>query len=197
MSSPSTYTVWRSALIPAPAAVSYAIIADYHVGHPSIVPPRWFGPITVVEGGVGAGTRIRFDMKAMGKSHPAEGVVTEPVPGHRLVETYTSGVVTSFTVERVGSAASRVTIETHMPRRGGLAGTLERVMVRRLLARIYEAELALLGDRAGDLMAEEAAAAAEGAVLPAEAPAREAGVAAPAVKVFDIAQRTSGASAGR
>ena len=52
--------------IDAPAASLYEIISDYKVGHPSILPAQYFGKLEVLEGGRGAGTRIRFEMKAFG-----------------------------------------------------------------------------------------------------------------------------------
>ena len=154
MRTPSTYTVASSALIPAPAAVCYDVIADYRTGHPTILPKPWFGPLTVEAGGVGEGTRIRFEMKVLGRTRVGHAEVTEPVPGRVLVETEQSGIVTTFTVERVGKSAARVTIETQMASHGGwLTATLERMVVPRLLRRIYRAELALLDERVGDLLA--------------------------------------------
>ena len=54
-------------LIPVPAPVIYDIIADYRTGHPHILPARFFGALDVLEGGRGAGTKIRFEMKAFGR----------------------------------------------------------------------------------------------------------------------------------
>ena len=51
-----TIRVTGIARIDAPAAKVYGILADYHVGHPSILPPA-FRNLIVEEGGVGAGTR--------------------------------------------------------------------------------------------------------------------------------------------
>jgi hypothetical protein len=42
-----------SAIIHAPAARVYDILADYRQHHPRIVPPEYFRKIEVVEGGVG------------------------------------------------------------------------------------------------------------------------------------------------
>ncbi len=41
--------------IPAPAAAVYALLADYRDGHPRILPPA-FSDLTVLQGGIGAGT---------------------------------------------------------------------------------------------------------------------------------------------
>jgi hypothetical protein len=62
-----------------------------------------------------------------------------------LVETdLEKGAVTSFVVDPVGVAKSRVTIKTDMPTRSGLLGWVERAVIRRFLERVYAAELALL-----------------------------------------------------
>lgn len=136
----------QSADIPAPPAHVYRIIADYREGHPSILPPEYFDGLDVLEGGVGAGTRIRFTMLAFGKRNVAEAVITEPEPGRRLVETTTDGLVTTFLVEpRDGGLGSRVTFDTRYEKRG-LQGLLERLLVPRFLRRVYTAELARLAE---------------------------------------------------
>ena len=126
--------------IAAPPAVVYGIIADYHVGHPSILPPKWFGPLTVVDGGVGAGTRIRFSMKGMGPERPMEAIVAEPEPGRVLTESYpATGGVTTFTVEP-DAGGSRVTFHTTWEARG-VAGFFERLAAPGFLRRVYKDEL--------------------------------------------------------
>src|SRR5262249_31157392 len=82
---PLTYIVSRTALIEAPPARIYDIIRDYHHGHPSIL-PKQFSNMRVEEGGVGAGTRIRFDVTVLGQKQHFLAVVTEPEPGRVLVE---------------------------------------------------------------------------------------------------------------
>ena len=124
----------------APPAVVYGIIADYHAGHPAILPPKWFGPLTVVEGGVGAGTRIRFSMKGMGPERPMEAIVAEPEPGRLLTETYpATGGVTSFIVE-AAPGGSTVTFHTTWQARG-VAGFFERLAAPGFLRRVYKDEL--------------------------------------------------------
>ena len=132
--------VSASRAIAAPPAIVYDIIADYHTGHPNILPPKWFGPLTVVEGGVGAGTRIRFSMKGMGPERPMEAVIAEPDPGRVLTETYpATGGVTTFTVEP-DAAGSRVTFHTTWETRG-IAGLFERLAAPGFLRRVYKDEL--------------------------------------------------------
>lgn len=146
----SRFRLAASSRIPAPAGTVYAIIADYQVGHPRIVPPRVFGDFEVLEGGVGAGTRIRFSMKVLGRKTFTEGRVTEPEPGRLLVEHYdATGIVTSFRVEPEGRE-SRVTITTDIPPRRGILGALERRFMTRFLLPLYEEELARLASVAAE-----------------------------------------------
>jgi Polyketide cyclase / dehydrase and lipid transport len=139
------FVVSKSAEISAPADRLYGIIADYRNGHPSILPAAFTG-LTVEAGGVGAGTRIRVGMRVFGRvmTFPAE--VSEPHPGRVLVERNFGDrpSVTTFTVDRLDAARSRVTISTELPVRRGILGRVERFLTRRLLEPIYTAELAKL-----------------------------------------------------
>lgn len=136
-------------LIAAPPAQVYEILADYQRGHPSILPPRYFSEFRVEEGGRGAGTRIAFTVRSFGTTRRLCAIVAEPEPGRRLVETdVDSGAATSFLVEPARDGASRVTIATRY-RKPGPAGWVERWLAPGFLRRLYQAELALLAERAG------------------------------------------------
>lgn len=127
--------------IAAPAHIVYGIIADYRDGHPAILPPKWFGPLIVEAGGIGAGTRIRFSMRGMGPERPMEAIVAEPEPGRVLTETYpATGGVTTFIVEAAPAGRSDVTFRTTWQPRG-LAGLVERLAAPRFLRRVYRDEL--------------------------------------------------------
>jgi hypothetical protein len=137
----STYVIEASAPIAAPAPRVYALIADYRTGHPQIVPPRAFSNLRVIEGGVGAGTRIRFDLKVMGRAIDCTAAIAEPEPGRVLVETdAATGARTTFTVEPSGGTC-RVTISTEMPDQGGPLAPLARWLTRRALSGLYVEEL--------------------------------------------------------
>ncbi|HEX8560811.1 MAG TPA: SRPBCC family protein [Pyrinomonadaceae bacterium] len=141
------YTVTASATVEAPAEVVYAILADYHDGHPRILPRKYFTSLSVERGGRGDGTVIRFGMRAFGRTHESRAAVTEPEPGRVLREEVLGGadVVTTFTVEPDGRR-SRVTISTRMGGPAGLRGLVERMMATKYLKRVYAAELAQLKD---------------------------------------------------
>ena len=140
---PLTYTVSRSARIEASPERVYNVIRDYHHGHPRIL-PKQFSNLRVEEGGVGAGTRIRFDVTVLGRKQQFVAVVTEPEPGRVLIEKNLEPTesVTTFVVDPADDGRSaNVTIQTELSRRPGLAGRLERYMTARVLQSIYVAEL--------------------------------------------------------
>jgi len=143
-----TYTAIATTIIEASAAVVYNIIADYHHGHPLILPKPYFISLSVEHGGFGAGTIINFEMKVVGKTQAFRAAISEPEPGRVLVETNLGdrgGVSTFVIAPREGGQGSSVTITTEgVTERDGLAGTLERILTTKYLQRIYKQELRLL-----------------------------------------------------
>jgi hypothetical protein len=141
-----SFTVKASARVEAPADVVYGIIADYRNGHPHILPKPYFEWLEVEQGGHGEGTVIRFQMRVLGQTRVLRAAVTEPEPGRVLVETDRGGAgpVTTFVVVPEGSGA-HVTFSTELTSAGGPLGVLERSVLRRVLRRVYAAELKLLG----------------------------------------------------
>ena len=140
---PEKHLISASAIIPARRERVYSIIANYKDGHPRIV-PRQFSGMVVEEGGVGAGTVIRFQMRVFGMKQTFRAAISEPEPGRVLVETDldTNGAVTTFTVDPgTAPADSRVTISTLLPVRSGLLGLFEKKLSTFLLRPIYVQEL--------------------------------------------------------
>ncbi len=132
--------------IDAPAAVIYHCLADYREHHrPGGFLPPAFEQLEVARGGVGAGTEYRFVMAVGGRRRAVSTTVSEPVPGHTLVETG-SGIETTFTVEPT-SGGTRVRFDTVMDE-SGLQGILNRLFAARMLVPIYEDELRRLEDHA-------------------------------------------------
>jgi hypothetical protein len=131
--------VAASAVIPAPPKRVYEILANYHEHHPRIVPPQYFRRIDVLQGGIGAGTRTRIEMRVLGVTRVFEHVVSEPEPGRVLVESEPDGAnPTTFTVEPAQAGATQLTISTELKGRGAIEAWLSSLM----LPRIYRAELA-------------------------------------------------------
>ena len=135
--------------IHAPSRVVYDIIADYRDGHPRILPPQYFGRLDVLEGGRGAGTKIRFEMMAFGRTTVSHATVSEPIPGQELHETLETGILTTFRVDSLTGDSCRVTITTTYSK-PGLLGWVDRFLAPSYLRRVYEAELALLARVATD-----------------------------------------------
>ena len=142
----ATLNVIASRRIPAPPAEVYAILADYTEGHPHILPSAYFRNIEVEEGGVGAGTRIRFEMTVLGTTRSMRAEIEEPKPGRVLVERDVEGkTVTTFTVNPAREGReSDVAITTVLTTRGGLLGVVERFAAKAFLERVYRDELSRL-----------------------------------------------------
>jgi hypothetical protein len=140
---PRKHTISASATIPARRERVYALIANYQDGHPRIL-PKQFRNLVVEQGGIGAGTIIRFQMSILGKTQTFRAAITEPDPGRILIETYldTNGAVTTFTVNHGSAPAdSQVTISTELPVRRGLLGYIDKMVASALLRPIYAKEL--------------------------------------------------------
>jgi len=81
-----TYEISASLLIEAPATVIYSIIADYHHGHPEILPKPPFDSLEVIEGGIGDGTVIRVGIKVLGKHQEFRSVIMNLNPAEYLLK---------------------------------------------------------------------------------------------------------------
>lgn len=89
------------------AARLHAILANCREEHPRILPPRYFGALYGDEGGIGAGTAFRVEMRVFGTTRIGRATVTEPEPGRVLAETFPDdGFYTTFTVEPVPDGAA-------------------------------------------------------------------------------------------
>ncbi len=142
------YEVEASAVIAASPERVYSYLADYRNGHPHILPPEYFQNLEVEHGGSGSGTVVRFDMLAMGSRRSFRAIVTEPEPGRVLAESYPdTGALTTFTVDPGGAQSARVTISTVVPSKTGFAGTVERMLSRMYLRKVFRRELALLAEK--------------------------------------------------
>ena len=130
-------------LISSPAQIVYDLIADYREGHPRILPKPYFVSLEVEQGGYGAGTVINFQMKLMGRIQSFHSTISEPEPGHILVETeMNGGAVTTFTVEpRSNGQEAFVTIATTTDVPNGIIGRIQGWLTTQLLRPIYLKEL--------------------------------------------------------
>jgi uncharacterized protein YndB with AHSA1/START domain len=128
--------------IAAPAERVYRILADYTTHHSRILPPA-FTSLVVEEGGVGAGTVIRFAIRLAGRTTTFHQIVKEPEPGRVLVEDdLDTDLATSFTVTPTANGC-RVNMDSAWTPRG-LQGVFERLFAARMMTPVYEEELRLL-----------------------------------------------------
>ena len=139
--------------IGAPADRVYTYLADYRQHHPRFLPPA-FSDFRVEEGGVGAGTVIRFRLTVGGRTLDYHQRVAEPEPGRVLTESNVgdSGV-TSFTVTPEGDGC-HLRIET-VWHPSGVAGFFERLLAPRMLRPLYNDELARIDQYAREQAARE------------------------------------------
>lgn len=134
--------VEANAVIDAPAAKIYTLLADYREGHPHILPKRHFSVPEIESGGYGEGTIFRVRVRALGVEQGYRMLVSEPEPGQMLVETDTeTGLVTTFTVTPEGDNRARLRIATEWTAQAGFAGLLERWCTPPVMRRIYTKEL--------------------------------------------------------
>jgi Polyketide cyclase / dehydrase and lipid transport len=152
-----TITVVAEGEVAAPSAEVYGYVADYRQHHPKFLPDGFSG-WTVDEGGVGAGTVVRFTATAGGRSRGYRMVVTEPEPGRVLAESDSgSSLVTTYTVAPRGEDASVVRIETTWQGAAGVGGFFEKRFAPVALRRLYNEALVKL-----DLYARTMAAGGRG-----------------------------------
>ena len=119
--------------------VVYRCIADYEHHHrPEGFLPPTFADMRVIQGGIGAGTVVSWAMDLGGRRQITTATITEPDPGHILVET-SDTVVTNFIVEPAGAGAL-VRFETVIDE-PGLRGVMTRLFATRLLRPVYDDEL--------------------------------------------------------
>lgn len=124
----------------------YHCLADYREHHrPGGFLPPAFDQLEIDRGGIGAGTEYHFVMAVGGRRRAISTTVSEPVPGHTLVETG-SGIETTFTVEP-NSGGAQVRFDTVIEA-AGLQGILNRLFAARMIGPIYEDELQRLEDHA-------------------------------------------------
>lgn len=129
-------------VLDAPAEMVYHLISDYaehHTDHPrGFLPDAFYGTV-VEQGGVGAGTVVRFTSKLGGRPQTMTASISEPEPGRVLVETG-QGVETTFTVEPEGDQRARVRFDTTLEA-GGFMGLLIRLLAPGMIRPTYAQEL--------------------------------------------------------
>ncbi len=137
-----SHNIEKSMLINASPKDIYAIIADYRVGHQAILPREYFDSMIVEEGGFGAGTVIRLKLTVFGQKYTYHQRVTEPEPGHLLVETdINTDDSTKFIIEPVEAHWTRVTISADFALEKGFKGLMQRVFQPMIVRKMFTLEL--------------------------------------------------------
>lgn len=135
----------EQAAMPAPAERVYAVLADYRVAHPRILPRPPFGDIVVEEGGTGTGTVFRVTSRSLGQTREFRMRVSEPEAGRVLRETdLPTGLWTDFVVTPTGPTSCTLKLATTWKEPKGIRGWIERLVGPRLLRGVYRRELALI-----------------------------------------------------
>ena len=139
----SVIEVAVSRVIPTRPETVYAVLADYRVLHPAILPKKYFEGLNVLSGGNGAGTLAEIRMNVFGAARVFLMEITEPEPGRLLKETDTEqGVETLFKIEPKNNGNhTEVTIISKAKTNPGLVGVLERLMSTPIYRSILRAEL--------------------------------------------------------
>ena len=140
----STIHVEATQVINARPEEIYAVLSDYRVAHPAILPKPYFTDLVVEKGGQGAGTVTRVLMKVWGTEFKYHQIVSEPEPGRVLVETdLETGQFTKFIFEPLnGGTQTRLTIASEFPASQGFKGFMEKLMQPPVARGIYMKEMA-------------------------------------------------------
>jgi hypothetical protein len=135
--------VEASAVLDAPPAQVYAVLADYRNEHPHILPREYFPELRVESGGRGEGTRFFTRVRVMGMQRRYHMRVSEPEPGRVLRESdLDSSLVTTFTLTPLENGRqTQLYITTEWDAVPGLAGLIERWGNPPVMRRIYAQQL--------------------------------------------------------
>ncbi len=143
-----TFHVEASRVIDARPEDIYAVISDYRVGHPAILPKPYFTDLIVEKGGQGAGTVLRVYLSVFGRHFTYHQAVTEPEPGRVIVETdIETGQFSTFTFEPLnGGKQTGLTISSEFPVKPGLVAFVDKLTQPPFIRRLYQQELRTIAD---------------------------------------------------
>lgn len=137
-----TIIIEASRVIPANIKTVYDVIADYEGGHQAILPKPAFREMNVLEGGYGAGTRLRVHVRIWGQSYYYNQIVEEPEPGRVILERdLDTGQYTTFTLDSLSDNSTKVTITSVNPLSEGIKGFLERISQPTIISNLFKQEL--------------------------------------------------------
>ncbi len=133
---------YAAAVIAAPAADIYAMLADYRTEHPRILPPQYFSDLQIEAGGIGAGTVFQVRTHVLGIEQRYHMIVSEPDPGRVLAEIEPAlRLITRFTVTPIDPQHARVEIATGWELARGVKGIIDQVSTPFFMRRIFKLQL--------------------------------------------------------
>ncbi len=137
--------VMSERVVNAQPEVVYEALKDYRVRRPQILTPHFLG-YTVEQGGQGAGTEIRYRLRAGRRERPYYMRIDEPLKGWVLTERdQTSSLVTTWTLSPEDDGQrTRVRVDSEWEGGTGVGGFFERTFAPLGLRRIYNTMLASL-----------------------------------------------------
>jgi uncharacterized protein YndB with AHSA1/START domain len=123
--------------VPASREEVYEFLSDYREKRPQILTDN-FSDYAVEEGGHGAGTVVRYRLRA-GRERPFRMRVEEPDPGNTMRESDTgSSFVTTWRLSPAGGDRStRVRVTVEWEGAGGIPGIFERLFAPAGIRRVY------------------------------------------------------------
>ena len=123
----------------------YEFISDFREKHPRILTEA-FADYAVEEGGKGAGTLVRYRLRA-GRERPFRMRVEEPEPGSTLKESdEDSSFTTTWRLFPQGEDRTRVRVVVEWNGARGVAGFFERLFAPAGIRRVYEGVLERLDE---------------------------------------------------
>jgi len=135
--------------IPVEAARVFTSIADFKTHRPQWLLPA-YSELQVEQGGIGAGTIVRYRLKVGPRERAYRMQIAEPKPGVMLTEQdATSSLLTTWTVSPNGTGCT-VAVASQWNGAGGIGGFFERLFAPRGLRRLYDEQLARLASYAAD-----------------------------------------------
>jgi uncharacterized protein YndB with AHSA1/START domain len=126
----------------APPEAVFGALADYAGVRESILAPE-FTDFRVLDGGVGAGTRISYNLHATKKRvRQVDAAVTEPVTGRQLLEADRNSTLTVlWEIAPIDAGQTQVTARVSWQGATGIGGFFERRFAPAGIRRIYRTEL--------------------------------------------------------
>jgi hypothetical protein len=133
---------YAAAVIAAPAADIYAMLADYRTEHSRILPPQYFSDLQIEAGGIGAGTVFQVRTHVLGIEQRYHMIVSEPRPGRVLAEIDPAlHLAKRFTLTPLDADHTWVQIATAWEAARGMWGIIDQLVTPLIMRRVFVIQL--------------------------------------------------------